>query len=160
MRSKLKKTRRRWGTALLCLSVLMLALPFLVPRIHARYGSRNGGSAGARVAAFRAAVSPLDLISPDTEASGPEDEVVYRISVKNDSECEADYRLELTNASGKSVDWVITEPEGHLGIGEEKTVRISLSVPEETFRTMTESTAIDGLGLTVSLTQAEPGGAP
>ena len=160
MRSKLKKTRRRWGTAFFCLMVSVLAIPFLVPAIHARYGSRDEGRTGARVAAFQVAVSPLDLVSPDSEASSPDDQVVYRLSVRNDSECEADYRLEFKNDSGKTVDWVITEPEGHLGIGEEKTVRISLSVPEEKFRTITESMPIEGLGLMVSLTQAEPGGKP
>ena len=160
MRSKLKKTRRKRGTVLTCLAVSGLAVLFLVPAIYARYRSRDEGRTGARVAAFQVSVSQAELVSPDSEASGTEDEVVYQLRVKNESECDAIYRLELVNDSGHLVDHEITEPEGSLGIGEEKTVRISLSVPEETFRSITENMLIEGLAVDVSLTQAEPGGAP
>ena len=158
MRIRSRESRRSWGAVLPCLFASGLAVLSFVPAIHARYGSRDAGSAGARVAVFEVTAGEAELISADALAEGPEDQVIYRIRVKNESECEAVYSLEILNDSGIPVDFEIAEPEGRLGIGEEKTVRIVLWVPEESFRQCTESRTLEGIFAEVSFTQAEPGG--
>lgn len=159
MKTERKRCLRRLGLRLPCMFAAVIWVLFIGPASQARYGSRDVGSANARVAAFQVTLSEAELRTGDSVAEGPGDPVIYRIRLQNDSECEVDYVLNLVNGSGKTVDHEITESEGRLAIGEEKTVLVSLAVPEETFLGMTESGEIGGISVEAVFTQANPGGA-
>ncbi len=150
----------RWKLALPCLLCSALALILGVPEIFARYGSREEGRVGARVASFQVSLGSAQLITPDHEADDPEDQVVYRVRLKNESECRSYYELEIVNDSRHTVAWVIAEPQGILEIGEEKSVDITLQVPESTFSMLTASTELEGIRLEAAFSQAWPGGTP
>ena len=159
MKTERKRWLRRWGQWVPGVFVFVIAVLFTTPAIHARYLSRDEGSANARVASFQVTLGEAELRTGDSVAEGPGDPVIYRIRLQNGSECEVDYVLNLVNSTEKTVDYEITEAAGRLQIGEEKTVLISLAVPEETFLQMTESEEIRGISVEAVFTQANPGGA-
>ncbi len=159
MKTERKRCPKGRGLRLPCVLAAVILVLFTAPAIHARYGSRDGGSANARVAAFQVSLGEPELRTGDSAAEGPGDPVIYSIRLRNGSECAVDYVLKLVNGARKTVDYAITESEGRLAIGEEKTVLVSLSVPEETFLQMTESEEIRGISVEAVFTQADPGGA-
>ena len=159
MKTERKRCLRRRGLRLPCVFAALILVLFTAPVIHARYGSLDGGSANARVAAFQVSMGEAELRTDDSVAESPDDPVVYGIRLQNGSECEVEYVLNLVNSAEKTVDYEITEAQGRLAIGEEKTVLITLGVPEETFLQMTESEEIRGISVEAVFTQADPGGA-
>ncbi len=151
-----RRIGRKWRLVLPCVFALSLALLFRAPGIFARYGTKNEGRTGARVASFEVDLQDAELLSDDSELRDPDDQAVYRVRFRNRSECRSHYEVRITNGSGMDVDWVINEPEGILEIGEEKELLVTLKLPAGTFLGLAGSTAVEGIRAEAVFTQEEP----
>ena len=153
--SRVRKWRR---IASAFLFAAVSAALFAAPSIWARYGSRDAGSTGARVAAFRVSLGEAALLSEDAVAENPSDPVVYRVRLRNGSECSVAYELSVFQGADVPVRIEAQNGRGTLSSGEEKTADITITVPEESFLGLTESISIDDISVEAVFTQAEPGG--
>ena len=159
MRTANSRVRKWRGIASAFLLAAVSAALFAAPSIWARYGSRDAGSTGARVAVFKVSAEDAELLSDDSSAAGPEDPVIYRIRLRNGSECSVAYELSVYQGSGVPVHVEMQGMRGTLGAGEEQAVVVTLTVPEESFLGLTESVILDDIMAEAVFTQAEPGGA-
>ena len=154
--SRVRKWRR---IASAFLFAQVSAALFAAPSIWARYGSRDVGSTGARVAAFRVYAEEAELLSDDAVCEDPSDPAVYRVRLKNDSECSVSFEVSALQSAGLPARVELQGSSGTLEAGEEKALEVRITVPEESFLELTESISIDDIALEAVFTQEVPGGA-